>query len=387
MKILHCCLANFYIDSYSYQENIITKMHKLQGHEVKIVASTETFDENLKYTYVEPSRYINEHGIEVVRVPYKNLGNSFVSRKLRLYKDIYPEIENFEPDIIFLHGVSFLGTYDFKRYLKKNPNVKLYADSHADYNNSSTNWLSKNILHRVVYRHSAQVIAPYAEMIYGVLPIRVEFLKDIYRLPENKVSLLPLGVDDSLIDISQKEIIRHRARKHLGIDKEDFVVITGGKIDRKKNTHILVNAFNKLDDKKVHLIIFGKPTDNMQEEFKSLIKNNNNIHHIGWVDNEQAMTHTLASDLSVYPGTHSVLWEMSIGLGIPTLIKKWNGIDHLKISEQLGYLTEDNEAEILNWLKKCIYDKSFYKIIQNEFEEKGTRTFRYSEIAKKAIGL
>ena len=49
MKILHCCLAAFYIDNYGYQENILPKIHQIHGHEVKIVASTETFidDKNL----------------------------------------------------------------------------------------------------------------------------------------------------------------------------------------------------------------------------------------------------------------------------------------------------------------------------------------------------
>ena len=43
MRILHMCLAAFYIDKYSYQENILPRMHKKQGHEVQIIASVETF--------------------------------------------------------------------------------------------------------------------------------------------------------------------------------------------------------------------------------------------------------------------------------------------------------------------------------------------------------
>ena len=46
MKVLHCCLAAFYIDDYGYQENILPKMHKIQGHQVKIVSSTETYIDN-----------------------------------------------------------------------------------------------------------------------------------------------------------------------------------------------------------------------------------------------------------------------------------------------------------------------------------------------------
>jgi len=63
MKILHCCLSQFYIDNYSYQENILPRVNKQMGHEVKIIASTETYLDNRNLEYVEPSRYYTEDGI------------------------------------------------------------------------------------------------------------------------------------------------------------------------------------------------------------------------------------------------------------------------------------------------------------------------------------
>ena len=63
MKILHCCLAAFYIDKYGYQENVLPKMHKIQGHEVEILASTENYLNGNKLSYVKPSIYYNEDKI------------------------------------------------------------------------------------------------------------------------------------------------------------------------------------------------------------------------------------------------------------------------------------------------------------------------------------
>ncbi len=54
MEILHLCLGNYFVDGYGYQENIITKMHKRQGHEVLIVASTETIVDNLYQFFTIP---------------------------------------------------------------------------------------------------------------------------------------------------------------------------------------------------------------------------------------------------------------------------------------------------------------------------------------------
>ena len=80
MKIIHCCLAAFYIDNFSYQENILPKIHKLQGNDVFIIASTETYFEN-KLIYSESKEYINENGIKVKRLSYiKYLPNIFAKK-------------------------------------------------------------------------------------------------------------------------------------------------------------------------------------------------------------------------------------------------------------------------------------------------------------------
>lgn len=39
MKILHLCLACFYIDGYTYQENILPRINREDGHDVRILAS------------------------------------------------------------------------------------------------------------------------------------------------------------------------------------------------------------------------------------------------------------------------------------------------------------------------------------------------------------
>ena len=54
MKIMHPCLAAFYIDDYGYQENILPKAHKKSGHDVEIVASTEVYSDEKTLTYCSP---------------------------------------------------------------------------------------------------------------------------------------------------------------------------------------------------------------------------------------------------------------------------------------------------------------------------------------------
>ena len=150
MRILHCCLAAFYIDNYSYQENVLPKMHKIQGHDVRILASTETFVNNSSLGYIEPATYYNTDGILVTRVPYAKFLPRVIMKKLRFYNGISLNIEEFKPEVIFLHDCQFLSIKEVVRYVKKNKNVKVFVDGHTDFINSGTNWISKNILHKII---------------------------------------------------------------------------------------------------------------------------------------------------------------------------------------------------------------------------------------------
>ena len=121
-----------------------------------------------------------------------------------------------KPDIIFVHNTSFGDAKYVKKYMKEHPGTFLFADSHADWINSARNFLSKNILHKIIWRHYTQMLLPYYQKVYGVLPIRCDFLYDVYSVPREKIELLPLGVDDDAIP-SNKEEIKNDIRNKLRI--------------------------------------------------------------------------------------------------------------------------------------------------------------------------
>jgi glycosyltransferase involved in cell wall biosynthesis len=382
MKIIHCCLAQFYVDNFGYQENLLPKMHKIQGLEVEILASTETYIHS-KLDYLEPNLYINEYGIPVTRVGYINYLPLQMVKKLRIYNGIRQKLEDFNPDIIFLHDVQFLSIVDVVRYVKKNPKVKLYADGHADFGNSAKNWVSKNLLHKILYKWCAKKIEPYALKFWGVTPLRVDFFKEVYGIDKGKVDLLVLGVDDTEIDFTKKNEIRSKIRKALNLE-DKFVIISGGKIDARKKIEVLLEAVNQLEEDSVHLILFGSITEEMKIEINQLIKNPK-IEYLGWLTPKTASEYFFAADLAFFPGTHSVLWEQSIGCGLPGVFRKWEGMQHVDIGGNCLFLDELSISKIQEIILKIVRDKDLYRTIKENAELKGPKMFSYTEIAKRAI--
>lgn len=384
MKILHTCLANYYADNQSYQENLLPKYHQRLGYEVEIIANCITIDNDGHFIYDNGvTRYKNEYGISVTRLQFKK--PLFLYRRFRRYVGLYNALEESNPDVIFIHEPQFLDTDVIVKYLKKHPNVILYADNHADLQNSARNWVSRYILHGFVWKMAAKKLLPYIEKYYGVLPARVDFLKDVYNLPDEKCELLVLGADDDLIlQVSTSEV-RDRIRKQYGISDDVILIVTGGKINNNRpETLNLMKAVARYDNPHVKLLVFGNVSDNLKDDFDNTLKNSSII-YIGWIKSKDTYEFFSASDLVVFPGLHSVMWEQAVAQGKPCVFKKIKGFDHVDLGGNAQFLNDSSVDEIERVLKELIEHPEKINQMKKVAEEKGMETFSYLNIAKRSI--
>jgi len=372
-------LGAFYIDKYSYQENLLPKYHKKAGHEVEIVASLFTFDENGKGTWLpEAKKYINEHEIPVTRL---NFTKSKFAKRFRRYIGLMNELERFAPDIIFIHGVQFCDIDVVVKYLKKHKNVRVYADNHADFSNSAKNWVSKHIQHRIIWRRCAQKINPFVTKFYGVLPARVDFLINEYKLPPEKVELLVMGADDEITVNALNPETRKERRAHYNLSDNDIVLMTGGKIDSNKpQTILLMQAINKIENPKIKLLVFGTVSKELQEKFNAQLSQK--VKYIGWKKSEDIYNEYSAADIIAFPGLHSVLWEQAIGMGKPCIFRKMKNYTHIDLGGNCTYFEEDS---ITHYIEIIINAIENLEDLQRNAQEKGPEAFSYKMIAKKSL--
>jgi glycosyltransferase involved in cell wall biosynthesis len=271
------------------------------------------------------------------------------------------------------------------KYIKRNPLKKLLIDNHADFSNSASNILSLYILHKIIWRYIANYAEPYTSKFYGVLPARVDFLINIYKLPNNKCELLIMGADDDKVFMARNSDIRQQIRNELGIGENDFLIITGGKIDiDKKQTINLLRAINELNIPNLKLLLFGSIIDELKKEIYQFV-DNKRIHYIGWINSEDVYNYFVASELAIFPGRHSVLWEQAVGTGIPCIFKYWIGTTHVDVGGNCKFLYSDQVEEIKTILREIFFDKEIYNGMKKVAEEAGIKKFSYCEISKKSI--
>lgn len=384
MKIIHFCLAAAYVEGWGYQENILPKFHVRFGNEVYIITSEYEFDNQHKKTKRHCMRYINDDGVQVIAL--KNSKRYGYYSKFNDYDGVLKELYRINPDVIFVHGGQFVALKDIIQYVKKNKNVKLYIDHHADFYNSPVDTLKNLILQKCIYGYWMRRAIRYTEKYWGVTPWRCQYLNQVCKIPNNKINLLVMGGDDDYIHLEKMPQLRSEIRQQLNISENDFVIVTGGKIDKMKNIHLLMQSVSEIGNKQIKLIAFGNPSDDMKETINSFSAAPN-IRYLGWIQSDKAYDYFLASDLACFPGTHSVLWEQACACGIPGIFKHWEGMHHVDVGGNVAFLYKDSAEEIKQVILSLYNNKDKYNEMKKVAEEIGIPTFSYKEIARRAIEI
>ena len=370
------------MDGASYQENMLTKYHVKMGHEVTVIAGLLSYGPDGRGIYLDgPKTYADPNGMKIVRLAYAKPAR--VSHFMMRYVGLMAALETEKPDIIFCHNLQFANTGIVAKYLRCHPDVHIFADNHGDYVNSARNWFSRIFKHRIMWKHYIKKLEPFLTKYYGVTPMRCRFLKEMYDINPSLIEFLPMGVDDEAIPKNPSEV-REQVRKELGIAENEIIVMTGGKIEMRKNTHYLYEAFERIKNPMLHLVVCGTFTPAMSF-LEEKMKVNPNIHLLGWCDSAKVMNVMTASDFVCFPGTHSTLWEQSVGLALPCIVKHWDEIDHININDNILFVKGDDVDELTDALVK-MSDKVYYQ----EMKQKAilaSKHFRYSQIAKKAITI
>lgn len=367
MRILHLMLSCFYIDDANYQENVIPRQNKKDGHEVLIIASTEVFIKNNILGLTFPRSYVNEDEIPIIRLPYNHFCNKFISKKIRSYPNLYKSISDFAPDIILFHGTAAYALVTVTKFKRNNPHVRFYVDSHEDYHNSATTYLSKQILHKIFYRHIIQKCLPYIDKILYITYETSIFLKDAYGIPDNCLRFFPLG--GILPETEKRETVRKKIRSELELKEDHILLIHSGKLDAKKRTAEIVNAFRQVPDQNLRLVIIGSMDEDVSASTTPIIKADPRIHYLGWLNSGLLQDYLCAGDLYVQLGGQSATMQNALCCGCAAALYPYESHKYL-LNDSVFYIK--NLIDLIDIIKTVSNDRSI-------LEEKRKKSFNVAK--------
>ena len=121
-------------------------------------------------------------------------------------------------------------------------------------------------------------------------------------------------IDLSRFDSNIKD--KYKIRKELGYDNKEFIVLFCGRVVEEKGVKELISAFLEADIVNSKLLVIGghnAGSNSMLDYYNEVIdlcKGNDNIEHIGYVNNDKLKDYYMLSDVLVIPS----LCEEAAGL-------------------------------------------------------------------------
>lgn len=369
MKIIHIDMTGPYTIGATYQENILPAQQAKLGHDVQVWVTTYEWAEGKENQVAECCDMLPE-GVLLKRIEFTKIINSFITRKVRLCKGIYESLEKESPDIIMVHDGQTACTVSICKYVKNHPKTKLIADSHTDYLNSATSFLSKTILHKVFYKYLMKKLYKYTEKLYCISEDVKNSITDLYNLDVSKMEVLPLG--GLLLEDSVYEKNRHEIRKKLCIPDDGINLIHSGKMPAKKDTFNLLKAFEKMDRDNLYLTLIGAVSDDLLSEINRVKEINSNLNYISWVDGDGLIQYLCGGDIYVLPRAQSATVQSAMCCRCAIEVYPYanyksfrqNDVCYAISTEELMHNIEmicDNK-ELLQKIKKESYDFASNKL-------------------------
>lgn len=382
MKIVHIAPNSPYNEGWGYQDNLLPKFHAKLGHDVTLII-TNRMHSNGKIIETDCVRYYSPDGFYVVRC--RDVKPHIPKFGVLFSKiDVYDILKDLKPDFVFYHGLVSSTIFQVTKYKKEiNQNLVIVQDNHLDYNigfGKNPSWKKRLLIfkHRLVYALNDK----YISKVYGVTPWRRNFAVDVFRVPREKTDVLIMGADDDKLDLLHRKEIRERLRQKYGIKDDEFLIVTGGKIDKKKKIDLLMNAATNFSN--VKLLIFGNVLDDVKKEFEALISQNKNIIYIGWINSDKVYDYFFAADLVFFPGQHSVLWEQACASKVPCVFEKWEGMDHVNNGGNADFVSPVTEETLKAKIEELKFTPKYYEM-KTVAESEKTDVFLYSKIAEKSL--
>jgi len=348
VKIVHICLEAPYIDGWLYQENQLPRHHAELGHDVTVIGSRDVLPGYLrgKVDYSGRVEPYMDGPVRIIRIK-----SSFsLARHLHHYRSLAPLLEQLQPDLVYHHGGQSVSLLDSKRYVDHHQQARLFVDFHSEFYNSARGWVSRVLLHQMVWKRLINYCLPSISQIYCISPSTKQFCEQLYGIPPERMAYLYLGVEPILVSPEEREAVRRSVRAELGLSPGDFLLVSGGKLNPDKRVDLMVRAIEGLDRESVHLLLFGAADQAHQASLEAHLKAAKRVHYVNWCGAEAINRYFLASDLAVFPGGQSVLWQQSIAAGLPGIYRKWAGHEHLD-QGNCRYLFSDAPEELAQWLR------------------------------------
>lgn len=348
MKIL--LVSDYFQPKIGYTKVQVSKHLSEMGHTVKVLTSDRYFP---FHNYEATTKKILGERIRIIGTHKEN--GFLVERKPILLEaftrvfipDLKASIRAFNPDQVIVVGISTFTCFQVAQ-LKSELGFKLIiADSHLPSEFNSGNNIFKNIFYDIFKLLFTPTISKAADKVIAIQDKTVDIIKNVYGITK-PIFVVPNGTDTKIFRFSKK--YNETIRKELNIPQKSNVLIYTGKIIQQKGVDLLFTSFSRLIKKykNIHLILVGSGPEDYISTCKQKVskKELNNIHFIGFLDQNELFKYYSAADIAVWPLQESLAMNDAAACKLPFIANNTMG-DKTRISNDNALLYKKNNIKDL----------------------------------------
>ena len=387
INILH--VMDHYTPDLGYQENYLPYEQCKLGHEVSIITSKYIPEKRkIKKQYKFNKEIYYYKGIKTYRlkswIVLKGVGKVLLKNFMKKLKEI-------KPDVIHVHEIYTPLAFQCARYSKKN-GIKLFIDNHIDNDNFHPDQLYKKIFVNTYKSIFFPYINRKTSKFLAVSPYSEKYLKEDMGISKNKIALIPLGVDTKKFYPDKNK--RKKIRKKLGINNNNFLIISSGFFSENKDVDVIIKSIIELKDNKVYdnlkLLLLGKFEPSYLKEIKEIIdkeKLNDKIIFHGFVDHSELSSYYNASDIGVYPGKLGITAIEAVATSLPIILCDSPATNFIVKNDNGFSFERGNVVELTEKIIEYVNNPNLIK----EHGEKAVKLIKnelsWEKIAEKSISI
>lgn len=306
MKVLH--IEDRFHPGMGYQINFFAKYHS-PDYEFFILSSDSSrlwsaSDENTDLSELDKA-FESKYKVSIIRLP------AALDRKSRQnlwLKGLIRAIHEVNPDILYVHTIE---SYSALRVLLSRNTLSRYRvffDTHTLLNQFKAGiifkmylWFMRNMASKRIIKYNARVFA--------TVPENQMILEKEYGIPADRILYSPIGTDLSLFHNDPEARIQLRGAEN--VDQGGTVLLYTGKINGRKNPHLILDAIGLLEkqiNSPLHIIFVGASDEAYHSENMKKGFSNENI-YVKFVPavpvSELYMWYSMA-DFAVFPDENTL---------------------------------------------------------------------------------
>lgn len=240
------------------------------------------------------------------------------------------------------------------------------------------------LLNWLVFYPIEKLMAHYADLI---VTVNTEDYQRAKTFNVNRVEYIHgIGIDTERLTLGDN---RRDIRKELGLNPDNFIVLSVGELNKNKNQKTIIKAIAKVHDSSIHYLMCGK--GNQHDNLVTMVKKlglENNIHFLGY--RRDVVDICSQVDVYVMPSLREGLPISSLEAmycGLPLLTSSIRGLVDVNKNGRNGYLCAPSDSDSFARYIVALKSDDIRRKQMGELNKKDVVPFTIANSKKEVLGI